>query len=146
MTPQEAAERFARVKLGGAEAAVVLLLLFGPRTLREIHATLPHHRDTIHEALRSLEGRGFIRYPAGKYRRKCPVELAAALHATPKPDTRDLARLRKPDSAEPVTLEKLAPEQQNALARALGAPWALVMGSKILREKAEDLARVMFAG
>lgn len=140
MTPQEAADQFARVKMGGAEAAVVLMLLFGPRRLREIHATLPHHRDTIHEALRSLEARGLIRYPHGKFRRSAPVELAAALDATPKPDTQDLARERKPDIAGNTTLENLTPAQQKQVAEAMGVPWALVLQSKILREKAESLA------
>lgn len=141
MNPQELAEWFSRQKMSGAEAAFVLALLHGPRWKHELYAQLPHHRDTLREALDSLAERGFVEGNYGRGRTHCKLSLAvvAAKSAVTRPTV-----ARKPAANRDRGFSSRPESQQKQVMQRLGVDAALLKASPLMQERAENLARQMF--
>lgn len=141
MNPQELAEKFSRVKMSGAEAAIVLALLHGSRWKHELYAELPHHRDTLREAIESLTERGFLRGNYGRGRTHCKLQLAvvAEQSATTRPPVAE-----NPATARDRDFADRPEEQQKQVMQRLGVTAALLKASPLMQERAENLARQMF--
>lgn len=141
MTPQQAADKFSRVKMSGAEAAIVLALLHGPRWKHELYAELPHHRDTLREALESLAERGFVEGNYGRGRTHCKLTLAVVAEKSANVAITEAA---KPAANRDRGFSSRPADQQKQVMQRLGVTWELLKASPLMQERAENLARQMF--
>lgn len=141
MNPQDLAEKFSRVKMSGAEAAIVLALLHGSRWKHELYAELPHHRDTLREAIESLTERGFLRGNYGRGRTHCKLQLAVVAAKSADMTTTEAA---KPATNRDRGFADRPEQQQKQVMQRLGVTAALLKASPLMQDRAESLARQMF--
>lgn len=141
MNPQELAEWFSRQKMSGAEAAFVLALLHGPRWKHELYAQLPHHRDTLREALDSLEERGFVEGNYGRGRTHCMLTLAVVAEQAANVA---IAKAAKPATNRDRGFYSRPEQQQKQVLQRLGVDAELLKASPVMQDRAENLARQMF--
>jgi hypothetical protein len=143
MNPQELASYFSKIKMGGAEGAIVLALLFGPRRKKNIWAALPHHSDTLADALAKLVAAGHVRIEKGRHTKLVLVrgENSVAIEDAPV----SFVRLSEKTPARRTSLFQDRPaDQQKQVMQRLGVTRELLNSSPLMQERAENLARQMF--
>lgn len=146
MTPQEIAHKYARMKLGGAEAALVLALLFGPKSKAVLWKELPHHRDTLADALKKLVERGDVILRPGPHTQLALAASRSLAHgenaARTSPAGRDPA-VKTEKTPRDALLDRPA-WQIHEVCKSLRVDWNTVEASPAIARRAEELARRRF--
>lgn len=144
MNPQELASKLCREKMGGAEAAIVLALLFGPRRKRNVWTILPHHCDTLADALAKLVERGVVVIDKTGRHVKLALKDGENTGASLEPEPKRAGRTERTPARSTSLFHERPEDQQKQVLQRLHITPALLAQSKMMQEKAEALARQMF--